>query len=451
MKIANIGHASLVITAGEVTCFMDPVFVTPFAQGANTFKPEVTVDAAAAREQCQLIVLSHDHPDHFSPRSLSLLDRDCPVVFPKCAAGMERALARLGFSERWPLALGETLDVQGVRLTATASGAPFTEMGVLFEAEGATFWNLVDTLPTEGALSAIRASGRRVDLLFAPWQPLIDIPLMLNALGSGFPFAQYGELLRTVLDIRPRYVAPASCGFRFATGEWLNDRGFPMTERRFLEDVRKLDPEIRALEVPTAAAVTLGEEPRLEKNALDFVKLEPAGALAGYDWRPDRGVPPLRDTNPDGHPVQALRHEVAAFLDGELLARLGTLADRAWRERMVRLEARWRLEIVYPDGSHETRWLEYTPEGARWLEATEGLFPSIHTSVTASGLVGMLRGQLSCYRFFYNELRVAIRLYEPYRGGVQSAWRDGDEPLIRVLCPTADDRALEHELRLLGV
>lgn len=446
MRVGKIGHAGVVVASGPTCCFMDPVFFSPFEGGATAFAPALTVDTARARALCTLIVISHAHGDHFCPRSLNVFRRSCPVIYPAGAHGIERALDRLGFQFRLPLEVRGHVEVSGLTLTATGSVASFPEMGLLFAAEGQVFWNQVDSVLDESILAAARAAaGRPPDLLFANFQPLIEAELTEDALGAGFPFATYGDRLRQTLDLRPRCVVPASFGVRYAGphADWLNLRGVPMTEAQFLADLALLDPGLQTLRLPPGGVLEIGEQIRRSPEGLDFVT--PEGGPAASDFRPDLGVPPLRDGNPLGVAKAALETEVGRFLDGPFLAQLRA-ADPLWLEKLARLRVRWELEVVYPDG-RASRWLDFAKPALAWAGAgsTAG-FAKLHTSITGSALHALERGQLPSYAIEFNQIRVVNRLYEVHRGGVSRAGGRADEPITKLLLRGADDRYLDREL-----
>jgi hypothetical protein len=448
MRIEKLGHASIVVSADHTHCFMDPVFDDPFESGTNTFDPPIRIDVSSFRKRCNMVVLSHAHMDHFSPRSLAVFDRSVPVIYPEGEALIARALERLGFTQPMPVSTGTRIDTGDLRLLPTSSKVPFPELGMVFEADGRVFWNLVDTVIDDRVIASVRAQVGRPDLLFAKYQPLVENELRTNALGSDFPHERYGQLLRNVWAIDPRHVAPGSCGYRYARAEWLNDRGFPITEQQFESDLKQVAPNLRVLHVPHGGAVEVGDDVRIEVGGAAGVERLGARLLSSFDWRPERGVGPLRDQNPQGHPALLLREQVAQFLNDELLRRLGQ-DDTVWRERMCRLGVVWRLEVVHPDGSSEIRLLDLTRATLAWSPPDPEVFTKMHTSVTASAIVGLMRGECNSYALGFNDLRFAQRLYSVHAGGVTRDGSIDDEPLGKVLFEAAEERYLERELDLI--
>lgn len=457
LKIGRPGHASVVVETEQVFCLMDPVLVETFDCGLIAFDPPVALDVDALRAHCNLVVLSHEHADHFDVRSLHMLDRDAVVIYPRGAALIERALRRLGFDQIRAVTPGEEVALADLRIIPTPSQVPFPEMGAIFESGGAACWNLVDTRLSEATIAFARRVAPRIGVLLAGYQPLVQRELCIDGLGAPFPLEAYAALLRAVLDISPRLVVPASCGFRYVEDEWLNDRGFPMDAGQFLRDLRAADPASRGLLLEPGAQIIVpgGDDPRagfgelaVVPDGLPFVRRTgPRRAAPGYDWRPDRGVPPLRDHAPLGRDPGG---EVRAFLDRDLLPRLDACEHSVWRERMARMGVWWRLEIVYPGGDVEVRFLDLAAPALAWSRP-ERCFPKIHTSVTASAIAGLLTGEMHEDRLSLGAMRVATRLYDVSRAGATRGGGDADEPLGRVLVPGARERFVERELTSLGV
>lgn len=451
MRVGKLGHASLVVSEGRVTCLMDPVFIDPFEGGANRMDPPVEWDVEGAARACDLVVLSHAHMDHFCVRSLDHLRRDVPVLYPSGEALIAHALEQLGFSRAQPVSPGERVSVGDLALYPTASRAGFPEMGMLFQGKRSSFWNMVDSVADDQVVDAVRALVGRPDLVFAKFQPLVENELIVNALGSDFPVAKYSALLRNVWNVRPRCAAPSSCGYRYARAPWLNDRGFPVTDAQFGRDVTAGDPSIKVLTVPHGGAVEVdAPDMHVEPDGVPFVRRVGARLVPSFDWRPERGVPALADDNAGGDAPDALRKRVADWLDRELIGHLKQ-QPVAWLERMARHAVDWRLEVVYPVGPADVRALDFSDLGRGWGPPTPETFYKLHTSIAASAIAGLLDGTKNAYSLTFNDIRVMERLYSVTRDGASRFGSLEDEPMMRVLCDGADERFVERQLTQLRV
>jgi hypothetical protein len=421
---------------------MDPVFDDPFAGGAS-FDPPVDLEAAELCRWSNLVVLSHSHVDHFSPRTLALFDRSTQVLYPEDDALIAETLAALGFERARPVHVGVKLDFGDLTLYPTRSAVTFPEMGMLFvDRKGHSFWNMVDSVVDDIAVSRVRALCGRPRLVFAPFQPIVQDALREDALGSSFPCRDYGRLLTAVWDTDPHFVSPGSCGFSYGQG-WFNQRAFPITERRFGDDLKRVKPELGVVYVPHGGAVELDALPCVEPGGQPFVRLR-RGPHSSHDWRPERGVPAVKDTLPRApRGARALVRGVEAWLDRRFLDELAQ-TEVAWLEKMARLEVLWELELVLPAGASRTRALRFAQTPLAWSEAKSD-FVSLRSVAPAAAIADALEARVTAFALA-TQIRKASRLYGVHRGGVTPEDAFVDEPLGRVLYLGLDERYVKREL-----
>lgn len=447
MNVFRIGHASLIVETAQARCLMDPILFEPFECASNSFEPPITIDPTGIQGQYNLVVLSHEHGDHFCIRSLNVLDRACPIVFHQNCGLIAKALQAMGFRNLWPVRPGQILAFKDLELTFTPSNVIFPEMGVLFSHAGLHFWNCVDTELDGRAFWIVKQRTERLDLMFAKYQVLIEEELGCDALGGSFPFALYAANLNAVAEAKPRCVVPASCGYRYLSQQWQNHRGFPITEGDFLDDVKLIYPEILGVRLSHGDAIDC-KDFTVREHALSWVeKIEPTdnGVI---DWRPDRGVPELRDEDPEGIGSDSLRTQLHDFLSGQFLRKFADPSVQEWRARLAKARVVWQLDVVYPDGVIEERWLDFTDSPIVWLNQAPRS-PKIITSICASTVAGLWSGAVTPYRALFTR-RVVLKLYTPVHGGVDRVGTIADEPVGRILFPTANLRYVNRELERLG-
>ena len=107
-----LGHSTVLLEMGGARILTDPVLfdrVKLLRRTVSPLPPELYrgVDAA---------VISHLHLDHLDIPSLRLLGTDTPLIVPR---GAGRLLRRSGFANVTELSTGQSVDVAGVRVTAT--------------------------------------------------------------------------------------------------------------------------------------------------------------------------------------------------------------------------------------------------------------------------------------------------------------------------------------------
>lgn len=352
MDWTSLGHAGWLIEAAGLRLVCDPLVFVEHHGGVFEVHPRRRVRAELLR--ADFLLISHRHPDHFDVPSLAALarlDPDTVVLTPdELIAASARAL---GFRSVRVVAPGQLVELAGLRLVTTES-AGGNEWGVMIASEQGSAWNMVDTVfrgldhlrsVRDSALAALGRS--RVDLVLAPWQPMLEIAAQLGH-AIAFPQRAYAELLAQLVAIEPGAIVPSSAGTRHAEPfAWLDAIVCPLDEARFLADAALACPS--ATRLPSA----LGGRYRVRGGAVTL-DLEGGAALVerlpGGPTREIVGlaIPPLHDPcrflgAPESSAI--MQAEVARWIEHEL----GPALVRHFDEFEVDRALRFAIEIVFAD------------------------------------------------------------------------------------------------------
>lgn len=381
MKLTMLGHASLYVETDATRILIDPVLIDPQVDGVFSSFPARTVDLSRMPPH-DVIVISHQHLDHFDVDTLALLDRDAEVLFPKDPL-IDGALARLGFQTRIPLADWTRISYPGVSITTTPSLCPVPEFGMIIDTGESRIWNQVDTLVDEKIIAAVMAEFPDLDLILAPWQPMLESAYAWNR-SMEFPYQEYARILERIRMAAPTTLVPGANGFCYAGRHaWLNQLVFPVHRDRFCEDVRQLLPDCGILPLDPGDRIALGRDGVVRDGRTDWVASDHAYDL-GLAFRPNlldrrpRGV-----TDPsDGEPPVDLEALIER-LKGDILARAHTSRLDPFREWGVMYE----LEI--DNGDLACLSIDF---GQSPLSFIEGPVPTaqFRTSITARALQGLM-------------------------------------------------------------
>ena len=248
VDIRYVGHATVRIEMDGRTLVTDPVFRRRLLHlRRHGDEPD-----AAARAPVDAILLSHFHLDHADLKSLRELGRDVPIVGPPGAAQL---LGGKGFGRVTELALGETDEFGGVRVTATPA------------VHGGRRWPLVgmrgETCGFEVAGSQRVYFAGDTDLFDEMDGMLPDLDLALlpvwgwgSSLGDGHLNPE--RAARAAALLRPRVAVPIHWGTFFPFG--LHRRhGHLLSHppRDFVREARELAPEVEVRVLDPGAATTL--------------------------------------------------------------------------------------------------------------------------------------------------------------------------------------------------
>lgn len=431
MKVTLIGHASLLVEAEGLCALMDPVLEDPFEEGAVVSCParEVNLENLLAKE-LTTVIISHRHLDHFDIASLAKLPRHVDVLCPQDHV-IGYALEQLGFKNVHPTPSMQRISFPKHELLTTKSSVTnVTEFGIVFRDASGTFWNQVDTFLSPATIQGTLQAVGNIDLLFAMYAS--QNFNFFDDRNAPFPVEWHQRNLNSALSIKPRMVVPGSGGFRFAEPhEWFNPFLFPISREQFVEDMRRLAPEIDTRianpgDVFEIEAGTVVHRP----GASDVVRMvDDDSHKLRFD--PTAPIPPLTDPNPTEYSLEHLRRAVADVVEG-LTRYLGESYARD--EKLVSeyrsLRARYTLVVVFPDGMAERWRISFGPERFQLQTGSAAQGPTDVTfSIAASALVGYVEREKS-YFYVRAYMRRFSTLYAARRTeeeGVLVEARDPDD------------------------
>jgi hypothetical protein len=78
-RVEVVGHATLRVQAGRRTLLTDPWLIDPIACNSGFHFPPLLHDVAQLAAETDAIYISHIHPDHFNPPTLSFFPKHTPV------------------------------------------------------------------------------------------------------------------------------------------------------------------------------------------------------------------------------------------------------------------------------------------------------------------------------------------------------------------------------------
>ena len=229
MKITFANHASFIVEHEGVTLISDPwLFGPAFNDGWDLIAETVLSPEQLA--SVDYIWVSHEHPDHFSPRVLLSIPREqrakITVLYQHTNDGkVLNFCAKQGFRTR-ELGLGERVRL-GPGFEVECRRVPLYDAWLLIETPEARVLNLNDAVVhTERDLRALAREVGPIDLLctqfsYAGWRGnAADSHMRRN------DAARKLDILRTqVRTLEPRYTMPFAsfCWFSHEENDFIND------------------------------------------------------------------------------------------------------------------------------------------------------------------------------------------------------------------------------------
>jgi UDP-MurNAc hydroxylase len=243
MKIHVIGHASLFVETQDAKILMDPVLWDPFCEGLNESCPKRETIPEALPE-FDILVISHQHLDHFDLRSLAYLPKHVDVFLPHDPLIIQ-ALQGLGYPNIYPLFDFQKVKIGATTLMPTRSEIRVPEFGMVFADPSGVFWNTVDTYFAPPTISKVRESFPQIDFLLATWHISLEGKFQFNQ-DCAFPFDLYQQLFQLLQLVDPKAIAPGASGLKYINeAAWQNQVVFPVTRERFCQDLAQVMPQVR--------------------------------------------------------------------------------------------------------------------------------------------------------------------------------------------------------------
>jgi hypothetical protein len=256
MKISRILHAGYVFESEGTRILFDPVFENPFSRNCHAF-PDVRFDLAQIRGmRPDAVFISHFHDDHCSMESLDLLDRDTPIYMYCLFDELFAMIRALGFVNVLALEADAPVMVGAIEVIPRRALDADVDSMFHIRAGGLNVLNVVDSWMDPDTLEQLKPFAPW-DMVLWPFQTMREIDVIAPSRAEGGPVALPEEWPEQLRALAPRYVVPSSCQFRQEAWSWYNHALFPISYRRFAEEVCAWLPDARVLRLNPSVAVEL--------------------------------------------------------------------------------------------------------------------------------------------------------------------------------------------------
>jgi len=288
LKISRILHAGYVFECGGTQILFDPVFENPFSRNCHAF-PDVRFDLAQVRAlRPDAVFISHFHDDHCSMESLDLLDRATPIYLYCLFDELFAMIRALGFVNVTALELDAPVLVGAFEVIPRRALDADVDSMFHIRAGGLNVLNVVDSWMDPETLEQLKPYAPW-DMVLWPFQTMREVDVIAPSRAEGGPVALPEEWPEQLRALAPRYVVPSSCQFRQEPWSWYNHAMFPITYRRFAEEVGAWLPDARVLRLNPSVAVELTADALTPAAPLPWVL--PVGEQ-DVDYEYDAGVTP---------------------------------------------------------------------------------------------------------------------------------------------------------------
>jgi len=196
MRIAMIGHSTVLIEAAGRRILTDPYFGTWGNPAYARIAPPARTRAELS--EVDLVLVSHNHWDHTDPQFFRSLGDNVPVVAPRAVAWMTRLK---GAKQVIGLVKWERKEFDAVRVTAVPAAHVSVTRGFVIEAEKKSVYFAGDTY--YGSFMKEIGARFRLDVALMP-VATFRVPMTMGEEGA----------VRAVAALSPKVVIPIHLGIK---------------------------------------------------------------------------------------------------------------------------------------------------------------------------------------------------------------------------------------------
>lgn len=385
VRVSRVLHAGYIFESGATRVVFDPLFETPFSRNCHAF-PSVRFDHAALKHlRFDAVFISHFHDDHCSLESLDLIDRRTPIYAYCLFDELFDWIRELGFVEVHHLHLNQRVCVGDFQITPRRALDSDIDSIFQIEAGGVKILNIVDSWIDDDTLELLVREGPW-DLALWPFQTMREIEVIAPRHAARAEANLPKEWIEQLKRLLPRWIVPSSCQFKFEPWSWYNGAFFPVSYRRFQNEVETALPSSKVIRLDPSRAIEISRAGVRDVEPLHWVV--PVGESGGdYEYEFGQAPPPTSEISRHFPALDSKQEKlVLEYCERRIFDRFQTIGASA--DPYFGCARRWRLSVYDHDG--RARHFEYDLQGPH-LQLASGDRPlGWQTEVPMARLYGAL-------------------------------------------------------------
>lgn len=282
MKVSRILHAGYFFESGQTQIIFDPIFENPFSRNCYAY-PDVQFDYAQIKNlNVDAVFISHYHDDHCSLESLQYLNRKTPIYLYCVHEELFSMIKELGFANVQPLKTDVPVKVGSFEIIPRLALDADVDSVFHIKAEGLNILNVVDAWIDPSAMSTLTPISW--DMVLWPFQTMREIEVIAPSLAS--PPELPSECLEQLMGLNPKIVVPSSCQFIQEEWSWYRKVYFPISYKRFENEIGERLPKSKILRLNPGVSIELDQDHLKPSTALSWV-LPKGEQDVDYEYEPD--------------------------------------------------------------------------------------------------------------------------------------------------------------------
>jgi len=258
MIVTYLGHAALMVEAGGAKLLMDPWLEDPAYCDSWWHYPPLALGVEDLG-RVDFVFCSHEHPDHFDPKTLRKLPRDTTFLVPDfTSATLQKRYRELGFENLVMLEFGvETELAEGLSVVCYRTDLVWEDSSLVVKTDDANLFNQNDCKLSAATLDEI-AADHPIDIAFLPFSGAIQFPTcyaMSEDRKRELCESRRKQHLSMLIDrtkaLKPRHVVPFAGNFAlFAPDQlWMNEVNNINPPSEAIDELHAHAPEVDAVQM----------------------------------------------------------------------------------------------------------------------------------------------------------------------------------------------------------
>jgi hypothetical protein len=257
-------------------------------------------------------------------QSLNLIDRKTPIYMFCIFEEMFDLLRQLGFTQVHSLQLNTSVRIGAFEIIPRRALDEDVDSLFQVKANGLNVLNVVDSWIDYETLDLLKSEAPW-DLIMWPFQTMRELEVLAPSVAEPACRTLPPEWLEQLKELKPHYVIPSSCQFKFESWSWYNQAFFPITYAQFESEVSAALPGAEVLRLNPACTIKFENGELKRGDSLSWV--QPVGDQ-NLDYFYDESVEPQATGDIATHfaPITSEQKErLHQFTTRELVAIFSTL------------------------------------------------------------------------------------------------------------------------------
>ena len=226
IEIEYLCHTSAIIHIAGKSILCDPWLTDTAYCNSWWHYQDIDYDIQELARRCDALYISHQHPDHFDPKTLIQIDKSIRIFIGKFAgSSLPIKLKKLGFTNVREIECWNSFELfpglEGVMMPSQHSIWDTHDSALLLMSAEGSVLNANDCVLLDSFIKKIKDYVPQLDVALLPYTPNFHYPLCFTSLSGTEKKTALHEMKRKDLDrfrqtammLKPRYVVPFSGPF----------------------------------------------------------------------------------------------------------------------------------------------------------------------------------------------------------------------------------------------